>query len=120
MDRTNFNEQTPAAPQERRGQGQRHERLQENLRKVDIGRLRDVGRNLATQLEQQAGKRPFVVIGAAAGVGFVAGSVFGSRLGQVLLAAAAGYFAKNVLEGDIGLERLEDNLEKLAHERTRA
>ena len=120
MDRTNFNEQPPPPHPERRGQGQRHERLQENVRKVDIGRLRDVGRNLAAQLEQQTVKKPFFVIGAAAGLGFVAGSVLGSRLGQVLLAAAAGYFAKNVLEGDIGLERLEDNLEKLAHERTRA
>jgi hypothetical protein len=120
MDRTNFDEQPPHAQQERRGQGHAPERPQEEQHKIDMARLRDVGRNLATQLEQQAVKRPFVVIGAAAGVGFLAGSLFGSRLGQALLAAAAGYFAKNVLESDIGLKRLEDNLERLAHERTRA
>jgi hypothetical protein len=87
--------------------------------RIDVARLREAGRNLATQLEQQAAKRPFVVIGAAAGVGFVAGSLFGSRLGQALLAAAGGYFAKNLLEGDGVLRRLQDNLDKLAEERAR-
>jgi hypothetical protein len=84
---------------------------------IDIGRLREVGRNLASQLEQHTRKRPYVLLGAATGLGFVAGSVFGSRLGQVVLAAALGYAARNLVEGDIRVDRLGENLEKLAHDR---
>jgi hypothetical protein len=58
-----------------------------------------------------------VVIGAAAGLGFVAGSLFGSRLGQVLLAAGVGYLAKNVLEGDIGIDHIKEGIERLTNER---
>jgi hypothetical protein len=130
MNRTNFDEQSPtqqpAQPQTRHGQRERpanrpqdQPQDQTERRGLDVARMREAGRNLAAQIEQQAVKRPFVVIGAAAGVGFVAGSLFGSRLGQVLLAAAGGYVAKNLLEGEIGLKRLQDNLEKLAQERTR-
>ncbi len=54
-----------------------------------------------------------MVIGAAAGVGFAAGSVLGSRLGQVLLAAGMGYVAKHVLAGDLGIDRIQAGLERL-------
>jgi hypothetical protein len=30
-----------------------------------------------------------------------------------------GYVVKNVLDGDIGVERLQENLERLAQERTK-
>jgi ElaB/YqjD/DUF883 family membrane-anchored ribosome-binding protein len=86
---------------------------------MEMARLREAGRNLATQLEEQVHKRPYIVIGAAAGVGFVAGSLFGSRLGQLLLAAGIGYAAKNVLEGEIGLDRIQEGIERLAHERAK-
>jgi len=87
---------------------------------LDTERLRAVGRNLGAQLEEQARKRPYVVIGAAAGVGFVLGSLFGSRLGQMLLAVGVGYVAKNVLEGDIGFERIQEGIEKMSGERSHA
>jgi hypothetical protein len=83
---------------------------------IEMARLREVGRNLGAQLEEQARKRPYVVIGAAAGIGFVAGSLFGSRLGQVLLACGLGYVAKNVVVGDLGIDRIEAGIEKLTGE----
>ena len=64
--------------------------------RTEIARLREVGRNLGGQIDEQVRKRPYVGLGAAAGVGFVAGSLLGSRLGQVLLAAGIGYAAKRV------------------------
>jgi ElaB/YqjD/DUF883 family membrane-anchored ribosome-binding protein len=85
--------------------------------KAEMARLREAGKNLGTQLEEQVRKRPYVVIGAAAGLGFVAGSLFGSRLGQVLLAAGLGYLAKNVLEGDIGIDHIKEGIERLTNER---
>jgi hypothetical protein len=121
MNRTNSDEaRHPTQQEPRRGAQGERTRREGQERSVDLARLREVGRNLSTQLGQQARKRPYVVAGAAAGIGFVAGSIFGSRLGQMLLAAGVGYFAKNLLAGNIGIERLQENLEKLAHERTNA
>jgi hypothetical protein len=87
---------------------------------LDVARLREVGRNLGEQIEEQVQKRPYVVIGAAAGIGFVAGSLFGSRLGQMLLAAGLGYVAKNLVAGDIDVERIQEKLEELSGERSTA
>ncbi len=85
-------------------------------RRAQLNRLREVGRNLGGQLDDQVRKRPYAVLGAVAGVGFVAGSVLGSRLGQMLLAAGVGYLAKRVLGGELGLERLQAGLERLTGE----
>jgi ElaB/YqjD/DUF883 family membrane-anchored ribosome-binding protein len=81
---------------------------------VDIERLREAGRNLGSQLEEQMVRRPYVVVGAAAGIGFVAGSLFGSRLGQMILAVGVGYAAKNVLASSGGLEKIRSGIDKLA------
>ncbi len=88
-------------------------------RRIEVAKLREVGRNLGSQLEEQTRKRPYVVVGAAAGLGFVAGSIFGSRLGQVILAVGVGYAAKHLLGGDFGVDRLEEGLGKLAQERAK-
>lgn len=117
MNRTSIDEQGQRA-QQPQGTGERERREEE--RGIEMARLREVGRNLGAQIEEQVQKRPYVVLGAAAGIGFVAGSLFGSRLGQVLLAAGLGYVAKNVLSGDLDVERLQEGIEKLAHERARA
>jgi ElaB/YqjD/DUF883 family membrane-anchored ribosome-binding protein len=85
--------------------------------KTEMTRLRAAGRNLGAQLEQHVQKRPYVVMGAAVGLGFVAGSILGSRLGQVLLAAGIGYAAKTFLEGEIGMDRIQERLERLGRER---
>ena len=87
---------------------------------LDVERLREVGKNLGSQIEEQVQKRPYVVIGAAAGIGFVAGSLFGSRLGQMLLAAGLGYVAKNLIEGGVDIERLQERLEEISGERSTA
>jgi hypothetical protein len=117
---TNHDARQPAEREPRRGARGERTRGEEQDRSIDLTRLREVGRNLSTQLGQQARKRPYVVAGVAAGIGFVAGSIFGSRIGQMMLVASIGYFAKNLLAGNIGIERLQENLEKLAHERTNA
>lgn len=125
MNRTNFDD-----PQETsRGQERGHERSQASARRetghrsdasqkarAEVDRLREVGRNLGDQFDEQVHKRPYVVIGAAAGIGFVAGSILGSRLGQVLLAAGVGYAAKHVLGGEFGLDRLQAGIERLTGE----
>lgn len=98
---------------------QQHEQHREE-HGLDVARLREVGKNLGGQIEEQVHKRPYVVIGAAAGIGFVAGSLFGSRLGQMLLAAGLGYVAKNLLAGDIDVERLQEKLEEISGEHSTA
>ncbi|HXX67012.1 MAG TPA: hypothetical protein VEK07_07520 [Polyangiaceae bacterium] len=113
-------EQPGTAPHERSSgpSGGRRPRASADAerRKLEIARLRDVTRNLGAQIEQQVGKRPYLAIGAAAGIGFALGSVFGSRLGQVLLAVGLGYALKNALAGEIGVERIQAGLEKLTGE----
>lgn len=96
------------------------QREQDQEHGLDVARLREVGKNLGAQIEEQVQKRPYVVIGAAAGIGFVAGSLFGSRLGQMLLAAGLGYVAKNLLAGDIDVERLQERLEEISGDRSTA
>ena len=83
---------------------------------IDLARLREAGLHARRQFEEQLRKRPYVVLGASAGVGFVVGSVLGSRLGQLIVAAGVGYFAKSVLERDV-VDRLLHEIEKLANER---
>ncbi len=85
-------------------------------RPIEIDRLKQVGRNLGGQLDEQVRKRPYVVLGAAVGAGFVAGSILGSRLGQMLLAVGMGYGVKRMLGEDFGIERIQAELEKLTGE----
>ena len=99
--------------------GHRSDSKMEAHHPLELERLREVGRNLAGQIDEQIRKRPYVVVGAAAGFGFVAGSVLGSRLGQVLLAAGLGYAAKRVLGDDFGIERIQAEIEKLTGEAER-
>jgi len=114
---------TPEPPPQPTGQDQRtstrdarREARSERAR-IEIDRLRAAGRNLGAQLQEQARKRPFVVMGAAAGLGFVAGSMLGTRLGQLVLAAGIGYAAKDILEGEFGVDRITEGVERLARER---
>ncbi len=122
MNNTNIEDRTQEErmrAQERlqeRGRGPRHPEHREGRPRIEVDRLREVGRNLGDQLDEQVRKRPYVVLGAAAGVGFVAGSILGSRLGQVLLAVGVGYAAKHVLGGEFGLDRLQAGLERLTGE----
>ncbi len=72
------------------------------------------GRNLGIQLEEQVQKRPFLLLGATVGVGFAAGSLFGSRLGQLVLAAGVGYCLRNAAGPDAAMGRVRAGLERLA------
>jgi ElaB/YqjD/DUF883 family membrane-anchored ribosome-binding protein len=87
-------------------------------RRLEMDRLRAAGKNLGTQLEEQVRKRPYVIIGAAAGAGFIAGSLLGSRLGQLLIAAGIGYAAREALEGGAGVDRIREGIEELTGERS--
>jgi len=109
MNRTDIEDQGQRTQQDEKRRSKKGDRTAQGHAASDEGgmeieRLREVGRNLGTQIEEQMHKRPYVVVGAAAGAGFVLGSLFGSRLGQVLLAAGIGYVVKNVIGGDIGVE----------------
>ncbi|HTB79198.1 MAG TPA: hypothetical protein VK762_38405 [Polyangiaceae bacterium] len=128
MNRPNADDSQPQAPREERAQahsgrhpegGYRPDSSAAARRPIELDRLREVGRNLGNQIDEQVRKRPYAVLGAAAGFGFVAGSILGSRLGQMLLAAGVGYAAKRVLGGDFGIERLQAELEKLTGEAER-
>ena len=119
MNRTNIDDPQPQhkAHENPRTRGARAaEHGGDERRKTEVARLREVGQNLGEQIDEQVRKRPYVALGAAAGVGFVAGSLFGSRLGQVLLAAGIGYAAKHALGGDLGLDRIQAAIEKLTRE----
>jgi hypothetical protein len=83
---------------------------------IDGERLREVGKRLGAEVEEQLRKRPYVVLGAVAGLGFTAGSLLGSRLGQLIVAAGLGYAIKNVLEDDVGMERIRAGLDRLTAE----
>jgi hypothetical protein len=84
-----------------------------------IARLRDVGRNLGEQIEVQLRERPYVVMGAVAGLGFAAGSLLGSRLGQIAIALAGGYLLRNAIKSDgQGVQRfVKEGIDKLTQER---
>ena len=109
-------ERPQASGGRRAEQARRGETAASHKPRIDLERLREVGKNLGGQVDDQVQKRPYVVIGAAAGAGFIAGSILGSRLGQILLATGVGYAAKQLLGSDFGLERLQAGLEKLTGE----
>jgi ElaB/YqjD/DUF883 family membrane-anchored ribosome-binding protein len=88
---------------------------------MSMDKIRDVGKNLGDQLETQMKDRPYVVLGAVAGVGFVAGSLLGSRLGQVAIALAGGYLVRNMIKGGGSgeVQRIvKEGLDKLTQERS--
>ncbi len=117
--RIDDDQQSQQRPQQDEGNGvSAAERMRhpQRAQTFDSARMRQVARTLGGQLQAQARKRPYAMIGAAAGVGFVAGSLFGSRLGQIAIAAGIGYVARNVLEGEMG-EPLRRGFEKLVQER---
>ena len=104
LPRTHDEDEAQRQQQGRREGARKHARAAHREEKDDdeadkLAKLRDVGRNLSEQLEVQMRERPYVVLGAAAGVGFALGAMVGSRLGQIALAAGVGYVGKNLLRG---------------------
>lgn len=80
---------------------------------ANMKRLVETGRKIGNEAVGHARRRPQLAIGIALATGFVAGSVFGSRLGQVIVAAATGYLVKHALTGDQALEDLRRTLERI-------
>ena len=89
---------------------------------LSMERIKSVGQNLGQQIEQQLSDRPYVVLGAVAGVGFVAGALIGSRLGQIAVAIAGGYLIRNAIRAQGGdLQKVvKQGIDKLTNERTTA
>jgi ElaB/YqjD/DUF883 family membrane-anchored ribosome-binding protein len=82
----------------------------------ELGRWREVGVNLGSQVDEQVHKRPYIAVAVAVGLGFIAGSLLGNRLGQIVLAFGIGYAAKSMLGDRAGLETLHTGLERLTGE----
>lgn len=110
-----------------KGEGKRRDRdarsqgSQAQAEPLSMDKIRDVGKNLGEQLETQIKDRPYVVLGAVAGVGFVAGSLLGSRLGQIAIALAGGYLVRNMIRGGGGgdVQRfVKEGIDKLTQERS--
>jgi ElaB/YqjD/DUF883 family membrane-anchored ribosome-binding protein len=114
MNQTNIDDMRAGSGQDRKQRARQSS--SDAQRRFELGRWREVGQNLSTQIDEQIHKRPYVAVGAAAGVGFVAGSLFGSRLGQVLVAVGFGYFAKTLLGDAASLEAIQAGLEKMTGE----
>ncbi len=65
---------------------------------VDIKKYLDDAKSMGKTLETQMSSRPYVVLGAVAGASFVAGSLLGSRIGQLAVAIGVGYAATRFLQ----------------------
>lgn len=121
MDPVNVDEQNNTTTRARRERPiRREEHHDQSLRNSDrrrrIRELAEVARNLGSQIDEQVHKRPYVVLGSTAALGFVAGSLLGSRFGQLVLAVGLGYVARNVLGGEIDVSSIGAGVGKLAGE----
>jgi hypothetical protein len=96
------------------------EREGEGIERLSLEKIRAAGRNIGEQLQQQLEERPYVVLGAVAGAGFVAGALVGSRLGQIAVAIGGGYLVRNLLRGQGGdVQKLvKQGIDKLTSERS--
>ncbi len=116
MNRSDLENQAERAARAERFGEHRAAEARRARRTIEMERLKQVGMNLGGQVDEQVRKRPYVVVGAAAGVGFIAGSLFGSRLGQMLLAVGIGFALKSMLEGELTPEGLRERLDKFTGE----
>jgi ElaB/YqjD/DUF883 family membrane-anchored ribosome-binding protein len=112
------NSTTTRARRERRiWRQESHDQSMRNAeRRRRIRELVEAARNLAPQIDEQVHKRPYVIVGGAAALGFVAGSLLGSRFGQLVLALGLGYVARNVLGGEIDAASIEAGVGKFTGE----
>jgi len=117
MDPVNANEQNTTTRARRLWREASHDQALRNAeRRRRIRELAEVARNLGSQLDEQVHKRPYVLVGSAAVLGFVAGSLLGSRFGQLVLAVSLGYVARNVLGGEIDASSIQANVGKFTGE----
>jgi ElaB/YqjD/DUF883 family membrane-anchored ribosome-binding protein len=75
----------------------RHE-LRADGSRLDVKKALAEVKSFGHTLESQMRTRPYVALAATAGVSFLAGSILGTRVGRLALAAGAGYLATRVLE----------------------
>ena len=68
---------------------------------VDIRKYLSDAKSLTSRLEAQVKARPFVALGAVAGISFVAGSILGNRIGQLAVAIGIGYAATRIAQVNV-------------------
>lgn len=66
---------------------------------AQLTKIKTAGMNVGDEIAAYAKKNPLAALAIAVGGGFVVGSVVGSRLGRVVLIAAAGKVAQAVIAG---------------------
>jgi hypothetical protein len=82
---------------------------------VDLRKYADEAKSLGRSLESQMTTRPYVVLGAVAGGAFVAGSLLGSRIGQLAIAIGVGYAATRLLQDPELKSEVRDIARKATH-----
>ena len=92
---TNYGNDVAASTAPRSGNKKSDEDVQHG---VDIKKYLKDAKSLTSRLESQVTERPFVALGAVAGLSFVAGSILGSRVGQLAVAIGIGYAATRIAQ----------------------
>jgi hypothetical protein len=86
-----------------------------------IDQLARAAQNAREGIVEYVKERPIAALGIAAGAGFVAGCVLGSRVGRIALMVAAGSVAQDLLNeslGEGGVKKLvTDELSRFARSR---
>jgi hypothetical protein len=70
--------------------------------KARLARIKDAGANAGEEIARFARARPLLTAGIAATVGFLGGSVLGTRTGRFLVALAASHAARDALGAALG------------------
>jgi hypothetical protein len=74
------------------------ERRVEREVKLGLTRVKTAGENVARYVREN----PLAAAGIAAGVGFIGGSLFGTRLGRFLIVLGLGHAAQDILDAAFG------------------
>jgi hypothetical protein len=80
----------------------RERRVDDQEVKARLVRIKNAGADAGEEVARYVRKNPLVAVGIAAGAGFVGGSLFGTRLGRMLLVLGAGYAAQDLLGEALG------------------
>lgn len=79
--------------------------MRETVSDTSDDQIAAMTRNVGKGLVDYAKKNPVVVLGAAAGAGFVLGSALGSKVGRIVLTVVAGYAVQSMI-GEHGVQKL--------------
>jgi hypothetical protein len=66
---------------------------------VDLRRVLDEAKSMGERLGTRMSSRPYIVLGAVAGVSFLAGGLLATRIGQLAVAGALGHALTRMFPG---------------------